>query len=360
MSAIQRKVSTFSALHAWKRGESGQPAPTNKADEGKGKGARATQALGVHKLSPIPSMDVDDDSLEAELEEASGGAEQPPGPGAGETATGQGQGRGILKKNSVVESVDSEDNVESGEAAVSQEAAGPPAEGAEARREGLLGRFVKFDMPSFDSATSEELPEIVVEAPADIVTGQDWEAEEVQLGGDSSQTMRDVATMVRELEREERQAVGTRHLHRMKSKHMEDLKVAIGNILNINAAMSSQDMEEDMLSEEEETEDSDTGCGAMLHHTLVLPALRLVPGPGPPRRHSWPDTARRPEGEVGAAACVQMGEEQEEDEGLGLAWPLTDSPGPGPQAAGGRGPSPEWDLQGLAWGLMGARETHMV
>ena len=81
-SAIQRKVSTFSALHAWKRSSTGNDnvakdlpasaAPelelksnnptTTKEESGRAKPPRIT--LSVHKMTPIPSVELDDDNPE--------------------------------------------------------------------------------------------------------------------------------------------------------------------------------------------------------------------------------------------------------------------------------------------------------
>ena len=201
-SAIQRKVSTFSALHAWKRSSTGNDnvakdlpasaAPelelksnnptTTKEESGRAKPPRIT--LSVHKMTPIPSVELDDDNPEqivvhpngdeiGERLEESPSLQQslPKNPSLPEVSSAPSQGRGILKKNSVVEFPPAalepvEDVPVEGEGGAAETDANPVAlvggEG-EPKKEILLGRTVKFDMPSFDSQTSDEIPEIVVE-----------------------------------------------------------------------------------------------------------------------------------------------------------------------------------------------------
>ena len=133
-SAIQRKVSTFSALHAWKFVSTGNDnvakdlsasaagqleqksnnPTTTKEESGRAKPPRIT--LSVHKMTPIPSVELDDDNpeqivvhpngdeIEERLEESPSLQQSlPKNPSLPEVSSALSQGRGILKKNSVVE-----------------------------------------------------------------------------------------------------------------------------------------------------------------------------------------------------------------------------------------------------------------
>ena len=386
-SAIQRKVSTFSALHAWKRSSTGNDnvakdmstsaAPelelksnnptTTKEENGRVKPPRIT--LSVHKMTPIPSVELDDDNpeqvmvlpnedeIEERLEESPSLQQSlPKNPSLPEMTSAPSQGRGILKKNSVVEfhpaAVEPVEDVPvdgEGGATVTDANHVVLAGGeGEPKKEILLGRTVKFDMPSFDSQTSEEIPEIVVEVIDELSTtetikvlspeekgcikpegqSKDDICEEnfkiAYTEGNLSDTLnevmelatqaeKDVEETIGEEEEEEEEELDLNQLRQQRKMLRNQLKVILRTIVRNNCALRKQgvDMQEDGLNNEinekeedhvNEGENCDGSVGSQnfdegVRHTLVLPRAQFLPCPTcpqepeskvPKRRHSCP------------------------------------------------------------------------
>ena len=387
-SAIQRKVSTFSGLHAWKRSSTGNDnvakdlpasaAPelelksnnltTTKEENGRTKPPRIT--LSVHKMTPIPSVELDDDNPEqivvhpngdeiGERLEESPSLQQslPKNPSLPEVSSAPSQGRGILKKNSVVEFPPAalepvEDVPVEGEGGAAETDANPVAlvggEG-EPKKEILLGRTVKFDMPSFDSQTSDEIPEIVVEVIDELSStettkvllpegkeciepegqSQDDICEEkfkiTYIEGNLSDTLKEVMELATQAEKDVKETIGEEEgeheeeldlnqLRQQRKMLRNQLNAILRTIVRNSCALRKQgvDMQEDVLhnevdeKEEEyvnEGENCDGSVGSQnfdegVRHTLVLPCAQFLPCPTcpqepeskvPQRRHSCPD-----------------------------------------------------------------------
>ena len=418
-SAIQRKVSTFSALHAWKRSSTGNDnvakdlpasaAPelelksnnptTTKEENGRAKPPRIT--LSVHKMTPIPSVELDDDNPEqivvhpngdeiGERLEESPSLQQslPKNPSLPEVTSAPSQGRGILKKNSVVEFPSAavepvEDVPVEGEGGATMTDVNQVAlvggEG-EPKKEILLGRTVKFDMPSFDSQTSDEIPEIVVEVIDDLSSTETTKVlspEEkgciepegqpkddicdAYLEGNLSDTLKEFMELATQAEKDVKETIGEEEeeldlnqLRQQRKILRNQLKVILRTIVRNSCALRKQgvDMQEDVLNNEvnekeeeyvNEGENCDSSVGSQnfdegVRHTLVLPRAQFLPCPTcpqepeskvPQRRHSCPalktcfssSTEEKEEAAFAQTFLCRYREDEDEDfedEGLGL------------------------------------------
>ena len=413
-SAVQRKVSTLSTLQAWKRKSAetkdspesvGKPASNSLGvnldcekvkviqEETKPKAPKLT--LSVHKMTPIPSVDLDDYTPEPLTQEDGRAVEEPlavvnlPETASGQSSAGSGsnQGRGILKKMSTVEGAEVEEVAEQRESEVreSVSSVNPTVqEATEARKDGLLARAkVKFEgLPSFDSGTSEELPEIVVDTVGDEeenmaiqinvtmyneidngdqervkeqeIPAPEDRAQEVGCVTDSFQpeaavTLREVIEMVRQVHAEQRDLEVSdvpRTLWRRKRRYLKKLRNTLREVLRINAGLLEQGVdpekdEETVTEEEEEEEEEEARLDEenVTTHRLVLPPLHFsccegkeVKVQGGRRRHSCPCilprcSSREEDQGVSTFAqaflCRYRGEEDEDEGlGLGLASPL--------------------------------------
>ena len=352
-SAIQRKVSTFSALHAWKRNCTGNdnvakdPAsteselkPNTAAKEENGRTAKPPRiTLSVHKMTPIPSIELDDYTPEQTNGVANGEKSEDlsAGPSSGlqsvektqswpEMSIGSAQGRGILKKNSVVEwppEMVEEHPVEgeSGEREVANTSASVAVgETGEPKKEVLLGRTVKFDMPSFDSQTSDEIPEIIVEVVTEMAKSESnskvlaSDSEQVEhiehddsskddvceksserycSEGEISDTLKEAIRFMKEIEEdvkstrvaEEEEDKELEQLQQERKVLRKDLKTILRAILINNSALKKQgfDLQEvafeerDNVEEEENFEETVENVEEGVRHTLVLPRSKILP-----------------------------------------------------------------------------------
>ena len=359
-SAIQRKVSTFSALHAWKRTSTGndnvaKESTTTETElkslskEENGRAAKPPRiTLSVHKMTPIPSVELDDytpeqtavtngekpeELVDAVLQKNLSWPEM----------LNANQGRGILKKNSVVEwpaemveehPVEGESGAEMTNNNPSSTVAAAVGE-VEPKKEILLGRTVKFDMPSFDSQTSDEIPEIIVEVVTEMskaesspkvlvseeqkyVEPEDSSKEDVCDESfeidctDMSETMKEVIKLMKEIEEdvkrtseeEEKEDKEVEQLKQQRKRLKRELAVILKAIVRNNYALMKQGVdlqvealrgEEDKEGEEaneEEEEEEETGVSEIgeegVRHTLVLPRSQILQCTS-----CWPAAAER-------------------------------------------------------------------
>lgn len=125
--------------------------------------------LSVHKLTPIPSVESDEfDENELETGRVILESEEQSKHLKSETIPAKecfiSLGKGILKKNSSIESP-------IGDIIITAESSKPYLEieghnessGEPLKKDGISGRMVKFDMPSFDSQISDVVPNYIVE-----------------------------------------------------------------------------------------------------------------------------------------------------------------------------------------------------
>ena len=344
-SAIQRKVSTFSALHAWKRNCTGndnvakesattEPElkannPSSKEENGRAKPPKIT--LSVHKMTPIPSVELDDytpKQTNGEKSEELADTSLQKNLSWPDMANAN-QGRGILKKNSVVEwpAETVEENPvegESGAEVTNNPSAVTAAAGVgevEPKKEILLGRTVKFDMPSFDSQTSDEIPEIIVEvvteSSSNVLVSEELkyiEPEDPSKGDacdesfekDKSDTVKEVIRLVMEIEEdikrtseeeEEEEDKEVKQLRQQRKRLRRELTVILRAILRNDYALMKQginlqvdslggDEDEEEGEEVKEVEDveeeEETGVSEKeeeeegVRHTLVLPLSQIL------------------------------------------------------------------------------------
>ena len=385
-SAIQRKVSTFSALHAWKRNCTGNDNvakesaatetelkpnnPLSKEENGRtAKPPRIT--LSVHKMTPIPSVELDDYTPEQPA--FTNGEKSEELADASPEMLNANQGRGILKKNSVVEwpaEMVEENHVE-GESGSEVTNSNPSSTVAaavgevEPKKEILLGRTVKFDMPSFDSQTSDEIPEIIVEVVAElpkaesspeVLVSEDLKYIEPKDPSkddacdesfetdctDMSETVKEVIKLVKEIEEdvkrtseeeeEEEEDKEVKQLKQQRKQLRSELTVILRAILRNDFALMKQGVDLQVGDEDEEGEDvqeeeekeEETGVSEPeeegVRHTLVLPRSQILQcttcwpaaaqceisedSKAPKRRHSCPSLM--------STRCPSWAEEKEE------------------------------------------------
>ena len=133
--------------------------------------------LSVHKLTPIPSIESDEfdendpDDARAKIKEELNTNLQT------ELSTSSqchiNSGKGILKKNSMVENPSEEINVNAVSAKPKEEMTIPQiSKGEPLKKDGFSARMVKFDMPSFDSQTSDELPNMIIKNCQSIIQAE--------------------------------------------------------------------------------------------------------------------------------------------------------------------------------------------
>merc|ERR1719397_923132 len=290
--------------------EAGEPNELGKDENGRAKPPRIT--LSVHKMTPIPSVELDDYTPDqtavtngekpGESVETSSGLQLPVQKNLSwpEMSSGN-QGRGILKKNSVVEwpAEMVEENPLEGETELAESSTGGAAAAGgvvgevEPKKEILLGRTVKFDMPSFDSQTSDEIPEIIVEVVTEMTKAESnpevllseemkyIEPEDLSkdnacdesFGTDMSDTVKEVIRLVKEIEEngtneeeEKEEDKEVKQLRQQRKRLRLELKVILRAILRNNFALMKQgvdlqvealDGDEDEEEEEEDEEEKD-------------------------------------------------------------------------------------------------------